>query len=169
MCQVADIKNCEKKVVITLTDGTEILSDWFKDIEAKIDESAVNRTVGERKVYEDMIRSYEIEESKIMKWYIMRKREEDTIYISEHAMQRLKERNGWNKETAMRMLKKVCDKGKRETEIKGYLSKWIKDKISNNNKGDYYILYGEYLYVFNYKTLVTVFNVPKKTKVLAKN
>lgn len=166
MCQVVDIKNCEKKVIITLKDGTEILSDWFQDVEALVDETAINRTVGEWEVYQDMIRSNDIDENQVSKWYIMRKREDDTIYISEHAMQRLKERNGWNKETAMRMLQKVYDKGKRGNEIKGYLSKWIKDKVANNNKGDYYILYGEFLYVFNYKTLVTVMNVPKKANIL---
>lgn len=88
--------------------------------------------------------------------------EQGTIYISSHAMSRLKERNGWSRKTSLRMLAKVYDDGIRFDAMNGRLARWINRKISNGYPGDEFVVYGEYLYIFNGNTLITVIKTPKK-------
>ena len=97
--------------------------------------------------------------------------EEETIYISKHAFQRMKERQGWSKSTAARMIKKVFDSGIASDRINGYRSLWIKLKDNYHSKSDHtYILYGDYIYIFIKSILVTVEHIPPKLSILrAKN
>ena len=48
-------------------------------------------------------------------------RNSKAIVISEHAYMRMKERNGWSRKAAARMIDKVYQKGLRPEQVKGYL------------------------------------------------
>ena len=88
---------------------------------------------------------------------------EKQIVISKHAYLRMKERNGWSKKAAKRMIKKVYCKGTRAKEVKGYLKKWINDVSDEAKEGVEYVLFGEKLYVFNNNIMLTVLPVPKRS------
>ena len=88
--------------------------------------------------------------------------ENNSIRISEHAYCRMKERNGWNKRTADRMVSRVYDNRQRLEQIKGYLRGWIKSMISADKRGNDFVLYGQAIYVFREKVLVTVLHAPSK-------
>lgn len=88
--------------------------------------------------------------------------ENNVIRISEHAYMRIRERNGWNKKTADRMVARVYGTGKRMHQIKGYMKQWIKSLVSADKYGNDFVLYGQILYVFREKVLITVLNAPSK-------
>lgn len=75
-----------------------------------------------------------------------------TISISEHAYLRLKERNGWNGNTARRMVPRIYREGRRDVCSKGYLKQWVKSKedIYYDNVSEY-VVYGDVLYIFREK------------------
>ena len=160
MCIVKEISVCEKKIVITLKNQEIIESDWFNDEDKNKEARATNRTVGETKVYNSLIQSEGLNINDVDYWIIKRKRENDIVYISEHAMQRLKERNGWNKKTSLRMMKKVFDNGVRMDNLSKNVKKWLLDQLEEAGKGYYYIVYGQFAYLFNYNTLVTLIHIP---------
>lgn len=43
---------------------------------------------------------------------------DDYVIISQHALERLKERLGWNKRTAVRMVEKIISNGTKDREVK---------------------------------------------------
>lgn len=165
MCKVSELKKSERRLVIHLKNGEKIYSDWYEDDDTNRMPGAVNCTRMECEVYRELKKNNGLTDRDIKEFYISRKREGDTVYISDHAMERLKERNGWNKKTALRMIKKVYDNGTPAGDVKGYLVPWIKNKVQTSLRGDTYILYGLNLYVFNKNTLVTVLNVPNRANV----
>lgn len=86
---------------------------------------------------------------------------EETISISKHAYERLKERNGWNRKASDRMVGRVYSDGLRPEQVKGYLKGWV------NKKNEYsadkeFVLFGEKLYIFQDRTMLTVLPVPTK-------
>lgn len=85
------------------------------------------------------------------------------IVITKHAYMRMKERNGWNKRAATRMVSRVYNDGIRPGQIKGYLKNWVNTKYEYSNVGDEYILYGDKLYIFNDKTMLTVLPTPARS------
>ena len=89
------------------------------------------------------------------------------IIISNHAYTRLKERNGWGKKTADRMIIRVYLQGKRPSEIKGYLRLWVNKKVSNP-LGDVneFVLYGNMLYLFKDNILLTAITAPSRNTLL---
>ena len=165
MCKVGELNKSEKSIVIKLKNGCEFASETFFDDNTAA-AMATNATEKELDMLMRIKKQHNIKEEDVIEWYIKRKREEDTYYISAHAMERLKERNGWNKKTAMRMIKKIVDNGIKETEVKGYLGAWIKEKKSDGNMGDEFIMYGDMFYVFNNNTLITCLFAPNKTSVI---
>ena len=91
----------------------------------------------------------------------------NTIFISEHAFKRLKERTGWTKKTSFRMLKRVYDTGLRHESIKGYISIWVEHKLTSRYSDcDECVLYGRHLYLFNDKILLTVLTAPSRERCL---
>lgn len=84
------------------------------------------------------------------------------LSISKHAYSRMKERNGWSKKAADRMLRKVYFEGIRPNEVKGYLKRWINNKAEYGVEDREYVLYGEKLYVFNEGMMVTVLPTPTR-------
>ncbi len=84
------------------------------------------------------------------------------IVISEHAYMRLKERNGWSRKAATRMIGKVYQKGLRPEQVKGYLKCWINNKADYGTAGSEFVLFGEKLYIFSGNTMVTVIPTPSR-------
>ncbi len=93
-------------------------------------------------------------------------RNSSTIVISEHAYVRLKERNGWNRKAATRMIDKVYRRGLRPKQIKGYLKYWINRKAEYGVEGSEYVLFGEKLYIFMGNVMVTVIPIPSRSYLL---
>ena len=90
----------------------------------------------------------------------------NTIIISKHAYQRIKERNGWNKKTADRMIKKIYVDGLRKEQIKGYKKQWFMHKEDSSDKNKEYVVYGDYVYIFSNNVLITTFPMPCRQKIL---
>lgn len=153
MCKVKRLAECNKRVAITTTDRGVLFSSWY---DASDDENIM---------YDHFRKEKGLAEKDIVSWTVHRdKRDSDTVYISDHAEKRLKERNNWNRKTALRMVKKVYDTGKRSSELTGYIKKSIKSLEKREPK--LFIAYGEDVYIFDNNILVTVF--PAKTNAFEK-
>lgn len=87
----------------------------------------------------------------------------DEIVITKHAYMRMKERNGWNKKAATRMVSRVYNNGIRPDQVKGYLKEWVNAKYEYRNDGDEYVLFGDKLYIFNGMTMLTVLPTPTRS------
>ena len=91
----------------------------------------------------------------------MRDYERD-ITVTRHAYLRMKERNGWNKKASERMAARIYLEGLRPEQVKGYLKGWINKKYSKNNQGNEFVLFGEMLYIFHGRTMLTVLPTPPR-------
>ena len=87
----------------------------------------------------------------------------EELVITKHAYTRMKERNGWNKKAATRMVSRIYNDGIRPEQIKGYLKNWVHTKYEYSNLGNEYILFGDKLYIFNGKTMLTVLPTPARS------
>lgn len=85
-----------------------------------------------------------------------------SIKITDHAYCRMKQRNGWSRKTSDRMVARVYDKGRRPEQIKGYLKAWVRSKVDEDTYGNDFVLYGQTVYVFREKALVTVLHIPSR-------
>ncbi len=160
MDEVKRLWESDKKVVITLTDNNVLETDWFEDNYLEKHENQVNTTKNIEEKIEELLEKDGKSKEDIETWYVQCYKENDTIYLTEHALQRLKERNGWNKKTALRMLKKVYEEGLKQHALKGFLRHWV-EHLKANHPECTYIVYGEKVYIFRTKTLITVINIPK--------
>lgn len=88
------------------------------------------------------------------------------VHISEHAYIRMREKNGWNKKTANRMIDKIYSRGLRLDEVKGYKKKWMCHRMTNALKDDEYVIYGDYVYIFQEQVLKTAFPLPCREQVM---
>jgi len=88
------------------------------------------------------------------------------IEITKHAYLRMKQRNGWNKKTANRMIPRVYGNGKRAEEIKGYLKTWVNRMIQEDISEDEFVLYGKEMYIFRENTLITVLHIPTRSCII---
>lgn len=84
------------------------------------------------------------------------------ISISKHGYMRLKERNGWSKKAADRMIFKVYTEGLRPEDVKGYLKGWINRKCEYDKENKEFVLFGEKLYIFDERMMITVLPVPSR-------
>jgi hypothetical protein len=84
------------------------------------------------------------------------------LIVTEHAYARMKERNGWNKKTATRMVTRIYKNGTRPEQVKGYLKCWINSKREYGNAENEYILFGDMLYIFRGKVMLTVIHTPPR-------
>lgn len=150
MCKVRDIESCEKKMIILLNEGEVVETQWFLDLERKNTYGDDIFTTAE----EAQIKSIcSIDD--VFSWNILRnKNEDDCVYISRHAFDRMRERNGWNKKTALRMVKKVYDNGLSPEEYDGEYKSWVMLR-SKKHPGCTLKMYGNTMYVFDNNVLVT--------------
>ncbi len=88
--------------------------------------------------------------------------DDEKLVITEHAYDRMKERNGWSRKTSNRMLRRIYADGLRPGQIKGYLKKWVNNKSYYETDGGECILFGEKLYIFKNMKMVTVIPVPSR-------
>lgn len=161
MCEVKELCKTERKLIIVMKNKKRYYSGWYEDNGVIEVAPGVFKST-ESIIFNGMIEKYKIPMHLISEWFIVRKRNTEPVYISDHAMRRLKERNGWKKSTSLRMVQRIYDEGISPEDVKGYLAKWVKTKNAEMNQGDSLRLYGDILYVFHNKTLVTAYPVPKK-------
>lgn len=83
--------------------------------------------------------------------------------VTEHAEDRLGERVGLNKSSVERMANIALEKGISRNDTSGRLRRYLDklflshDKIANNMK-----IYGQFIYIFNEVTLITVLSLPNE-------
>lgn len=154
---VSHFDDCEKKVIIVLKNNRVFSSKWFEDDTPPAVKKA-NCTEKELEIKNKLIEEYEINEDFIDRWYVTKKRAENTVYITRHAEERLKQRNGWNKKTINRMALKIYNEG---TTLNKKEHPWAIDMIKMRAKNSLYKLYGNFVYVFQDTTLITVLNIPQ--------
>lgn len=147
MCKVKEMKDREKKVTIVLNDGRVFESEW---------KPGPGRDVEE--ICSELMEKYHVPAEDLKSWAVRRqKREEDTVYITDHAMTRMKERNGWGRKAAIRMVQKVFDNGTKAADVrKGPYKAWAHYKAEKALPNENLILYGDKLYIFAGKVLITV-------------
>ena len=93
---------------------------------------------------------------------------DDNIIITSHAFQRAKERLSLNQTAFARLAVSSYKNGLRHSEVKGKLRKycdkiWNEHKIANNIR-----IYGENIFIFINKNLVTVYQLPTDLRKHAK-
>lgn len=153
MCKVRDIDTCEKKIYIHMLNGEVISSEWFYDDQRRGNSRG---TEMEEKVFNALVNDNHINLQKVKDWDVTRNRdEEDCIYISNHAFKRMRERNGWNRKTALRMVQKIYDNGLEPEDVPSEYRGWtMHEKMVHPEK--LFKFYGEMLYVFADSVLLTV-------------
>lgn len=160
MCKVKDIDECEKKIFVYLSDGRCFSTEWFADDDRK-GNIADSFTETEQLHVDRVIEENNVSMKDIEKWAISRnKSDKDCIYISRHAFERMKQRNGWNKKTALRMVKKVYDNGILPEDAPAEYRPWLKRK-EKKEPGTLYKLYGDMVYVFDNQVLITTMQANK--------
>ena len=164
MCKIEDLNKSKKRITVITNDGKSYVSEWIGD-DGETDETYINCTKSELSEYDNILKKHNISPDNVKTWFVSRKREKDTIYISDHAFMRMKERCGFNKKTAIRMVEKAYEKGTEISNVKDYLSTWAKKQELRLEEGERAILYGDFVYRFCYDTLVTVIHKPQKGKV----
>ena len=154
MCKVSDLKIVDRRIGIHLKNGDIIFSDWY---------NANGESGTEKTTYRQMLIVNDINEDTVLDWFVDRKRDDgDTIYISDHAMDRLRKRNGWSRKASLRMMQKIYDSGLVPNQVRGRYSAWVRKKEAEKNRNDTLRFYGENLYIFNRNTLVTILPAPRK-------
>lgn len=90
------------------------------------------------------------------------------IELTDHAFDRLKERNNWSRNTAKRMVQKIFEAGKDISRLNGCIKTWY-DHRSDRDDDTLYLLYGTNIYVFRDNALITAFPMPNfKNKNIAR-
>lgn len=102
---------------------------------------------------------------------------EYTIRVSEHALDRIRERSGINKKSAQKLAERAYANGVKHSEVKGSLNKYIASIcFKHKHKGTDIRLYGDKVFIFSKRgkyndilidsngkgiiTLVTILQIP---------
>ena len=164
MCKVKDIEECAKKVYVYTKKGEVLSSQWFCDDERKNTYGEDIFTDLEREHYESILKENSLTEEDVRNWSVNRdKAEEDCIFISRHAFDRMRERNGWNKKTAIRMTKRIFDDGIDPDAVRGEYRPWVRYR-AQTHPDCLLKFYGQNLYVFQNNILITVLQGTKLYK-----
>lgn len=160
MCRVMDIDECEKRVFVYLKDGRCFVTEWFMDDEKK-NISLEHFSAAEQEQLDKLFTENEISSEDVEKYAVSRNKSFiDCIYISRHAFERLKQRNGWNKKTSLRMIKKVYENGVTSENAPIKYKAWLKMKEKKEPE-TLYKLYGDMVYVFDNRILITAMQANK--------
>ncbi|MGN0240997.1 MAG: hypothetical protein ACI4CS_04845 [Candidatus Weimeria sp.] len=151
MCKVDESKNCERVLIFRDQYGAQIRLP-INDREDYIGKDDIT----------PIIESLGFDPATVSDPTVIIEREKDTIYISEHAMKRLRKRLGFNKSAAYRMTKKAFEKGITKDNANGYLKTWIESKVTRQGNGSDFRIYGQYAFIFDKNVLVTVYNMVQK-------
>lgn len=83
------------------------------------------------------------------------------VNMTKHGAKRMRERNGLNMKSAVRMTNRVFQDGIRRENTKGRLRKWVDHVYYNGEKLP--VIYGDKCYVYSNdgsNLLITVLNIP---------
>lgn len=160
--EVVELSSSKKRVTVTLKDGREITGGWFTDGAPEKVQGKVNATVGEEREVARILGENGLSESDMQGWHISRLRKEGNVYITDHAMERMRGRCGWNRKTAMRMVGKVVESGTPAEEAKGWLKPYLRHVASKQDENYWNVIFGGHLFVFRHESLITVMCLPNK-------
>lgn len=90
------------------------------------------------------------------------------IQLTDHAIERAKERLGWNRAALVRMMGKVLAEGLPQRETRGRLRRYLDAMSRDHRKGDGNRIWSNHLFVIQGGTLVTVIELPKEHQRAAK-
>ena len=94
-----------------------------------------------------------------------KEREVTTIYVTDHARERIKERVGLPKKAAERNARKALDNGIGQSECTGRLKKYAEHLFLSHRRGGKMRFYGNHIYIFTtMDKLVTVLPLPNEYK-----
>lgn len=151
MCKVDESKNCMRAII------------FYDQDKNKVELPIPGTAYYEKEDIASVVQSRGYDLATISDPVVVMKKEQDTVYISDHAMCRLRKRLGFNRSAAYRMTKKAWEEGITRDRANGYLRTWIDKKIENNPEdGSDYRIYGQYAFIYNKNVLVTVYNMVQK-------
>lgn len=152
MCKVSEIRDCDRTLIF-----------WSQGEKIHYPLPAGGRYMDEGDMV-DFISQNGYSSDADKKPIIVFDKQPDTVYISDHAMERLRKRLGFNKNAACRMTAKAFDNGLTREEATGYLRTWIDGKIEHMkiNKNVDFRIYGQYAFLFSDNVLITVYNMVQK-------
>lgn len=81
--------------------------------------------------------------------------------ITTHAKKRLKQRLGLPKKALEKHVDSVLQEGKKHCDAKGRARKWMDKMYLSYEAANNMRVHGQFLYVFNSQTLITVVPVPR--------
>ncbi|SDW48524.1 hypothetical protein SAMN05216391_1096 [Lachnospiraceae bacterium KHCPX20] len=139
------------KTVLTKAYTADFLATLSGGRYTRLSENAISFLLSTVNLTFDDINSYKI-------CYL---REEDTVYISSHAMERMKKRLGWNQKAIYRMLPKVFHEGKVLDDLSGYRKAYFrrhKASVADVKVSDV-LVYGHYIFLLDGNVLVTVYSM----------
>lgn len=82
------------------------------------------------------------------------------IIITDHAYQRAKERLSLNAKTFYKLALKALDNGITHSQTKGKLNRYITSLFFKSYSGNNVRIYGDNIYIFDKKKLITVYRLP---------
>jgi len=92
---------------------------------------------------------------------------EEKIKITFHAYDRGKERLSLNKKSLARQAVKAYESGVKHKDTSGQIRKYLDKLWHNHKKANNVRLYGEYVFIFQFNLLITVFRMPQNlTKIM---
>ena len=157
--------SAQKTATIQIKSGERFTSGKFFDQDGA--KASKRYTQKEHEILDSIKEEYGLEDDNIDFSFFTRCYKDDgTIYITAHAYERMKERNGWNTKTSERMVAKIYKSGKDIKELKGKTRLWAMKKAEKNGKDIRHIVYGDKLYIFYKTTMVTVFNIPSDNQIM---
>jgi hypothetical protein len=84
--------------------------------------------------------------------------------IRVHAYERAKKRYGINKKSLERIICRIYYKGLKHTDIRGSFRKYIDNKRERNGDKHVVRIYGDFIFIFHARTLITLYHIPRKFK-----
>lgn len=156
MCKVKIMRNEAKSITIRTKNGIEHGPYHYSrdDVSSRMLYS--RQSLEQSAAFDHNISMGQV--SSISVWADLQK---DTVYLSDHSLERMKERAGWNKSASIRMVKKAIDYGKPVSEVNGRLGAWLRNQNQKQeNENHWYRLYGDYVFIFSKNVLVTVIHKP---------
>ena len=89
-------------------------------------------------------------------------KDEIKCVATNHAYQRAKERMNWAPKVLDKMMQLAFDKGVQHKDTKGTLHRYITKLYLQNNIANHIRIYGEDIYLFNGKTLITLYRLDNR-------
>lgn len=80
-------------------------------------------------------------------------------FITQHALERCKERGGWNPKAAQRMADKALEHGIKHCDTKGALKRYFDHLYMVERNANNLRIYGRHVFVFYHERLITVLHL----------